>query len=433
LIAHYSDTHLGRVLYRLGWTRDEIIEHFRLAVEKALAEHVDAIIFSGDVFDEPRPFNVVIREASKILREASDKGVRIYSILGEHDTPRRRDVPPQELIPYIRVLGYGDRPFVDCFNKDGYRVCVGGVSNVSLRAGSDLKNKLLERINRAVYMLDGYRNVLMLHQNIVNFFMLEPGIDINEIPVKPNYVAMGHLHWRIKHYRDNQALAYPGSLDILSINEYESWKRYGKGFYIVDLSGDQPIIHDIDVPVLSLEKITATSSDLYDKIMSVSNKLPRDRNTILYVEIELNSSEKEKVDLILTKARRALSERGYMIYIYDSKKYRDIEIAVSEEAVEPAEFEKQVVVEMVKNMVRGKYSEEVVNDFVEKILLIKDTAIRGEEGVDEILEGLLKNPISREIVPEKLISINKVEVAKTTSNKVSGRKSGGDLLSYLGS
>ena len=42
-------------------------------------------------------------------------------------------------------------------------------------------------------------------------------------------------------------LAYPGSTEIWRANEFEGYKKNGKGFYLVDLGGDVPEIEKINI------------------------------------------------------------------------------------------------------------------------------------------------------------------------------------------
>ena len=42
-------------------------------------------------------------------------------------------------------------------------------------------------------------------------------------------------------------LAYPGSTEVWRSNELEGYKKNGKGFYLVDVGGDQPEIENINL------------------------------------------------------------------------------------------------------------------------------------------------------------------------------------------
>lgn len=251
LIAHLADTHLGKRQYHLDWREQDFYDVFTYAVEQALREHVDAIIISGDMFDTYKPPNRAIKVARDTLEKAVDKGIRIYGILGEHDTPKTRDYPPQVLVPELKLLGINE--YMDTITKDGRTYTIAGIIHhpPTTRGLMLLKKKMRQIASRA----QG-KTVLMLHQTIINFFKLERGLEIHEIPENISYVAMGHLHWGKLYRRSNgQLIAYPGSLEITSADDIDEWKKSGKGFYIVDLSGDKPEAYKIDVPVTPQERI----------------------------------------------------------------------------------------------------------------------------------------------------------------------------------
>ncbi len=72
-------------------------------------------------------------------------------------------------------------------------------------------------------------------------------IKIGDIPQSFNYCAFGHIHERIVDDFGEGKLAYPGSTEIWRSNEFEGYKKNGKGFYLVDVGGDIPEIENIDL------------------------------------------------------------------------------------------------------------------------------------------------------------------------------------------
>lgn len=429
-IAHFADTHLGKTIYGLQWTLDEILDHFEEAINMALREHVDAIIFSGDMFDTWRPPNRVIKRVIEVLSKAEDKGVRIYAVLGEHDTPKRRDIPIHSLIPQVKLLGTSMDTLRDCSSFGGSEYCFAGVMNFRLTYGPRAKKKLLELIGRALAGTSGRKTILMLHQNISNFFTLEPGIDINELPRSPMYIAMGHLHRRIIHRRDGQVIAYPGSLDILGIDEVDVYKDVGKGFYIVDVSGDEPLVGKVDAPVISMEKISAELKDLEYLVKKTAAGLPRGKNSILVVELCLNADEKTKADIVVDKLRRIIPNR---IYLRIRPIYKDLRIDYRTSITDTAQLEIDVIMERLG----GKQ----YRGLAEKIKRLKDLALAEDwEAVYEQLEEIVKDPYWTRIIhynpitlPEiKVVHGKKIEEMKEKPEKMIRRPGGRDLLSYLG-
>jgi exonuclease SbcD len=433
LIAHLADTHLGVKPYGFEWAFEAVLEHFRQAIDKALEEHVDAILVSGDFFDKPRPPNRALKTAIETVSRALEKGIRVYSVLGEHDIPKVSDIPPQYLVPGLRILGVEDNRLYECFEIDGREYCVGGVSHIPLKYKPGLKKKLLSRLNHIVEHVNE-RSIVMMHQNIVNFERFEPGLEISEIPEKPRYIAMGHLHRRIIHRRDNgQVIAYPGSLDIIKRDEIGEWRRNGKGFYLVDLSGDEPRIEKIDTEVIPQEIVSTGLKDLEYKVSQTASKLPRDKKSILHVIITLSPNEKADVSSIL---RRIVSRYSKNIYVRLEKKYTDIEISGGTPSL-PSIDEVDVIASILDPSDPRKY-----RGLAEKIYLLKQALVREDyDAVDSLVEeitshsfwaGRLKYP--QITLPSTTTTTQKpgTSGAGETGKSVKRGSRRNDLLSYLG-
>jgi DNA repair exonuclease SbcCD nuclease subunit len=93
-IAAIGDAHLGRSYYPFtaesGVNQREwdFERSFEAAVELALAEQPDLIVWLGDVFDHPRPTYRSFRVVQRALTRIRDHGLRAVIITGNHDTPR---------------------------------------------------------------------------------------------------------------------------------------------------------------------------------------------------------------------------------------------------------------------------------------------------------------------------------------------------------
>ena len=386
LLAHLADTHLGRTLYGLSWVSDEILEHFKEAMDVVMRDHVDAVLVAGDMFDVWRPPNRVIREVIGVVRSLTDRGIRVYATLGEHDTPKRRDIPVHLLIPGLKLLGHSETALKDCFNLGGREYCVAGVRNHRLTYGERVKGKLLERIRMAVSGLDNSAvKVLMLHQNISNFFAFEPGLDVNELPDTPAYVAMGHLHRRIIHRREGtgQVIAYPGSLDILDKGEISTYKAEGKGFYIVDLSGDEPSVSKVDTPaVLNIDKVEAVLEDMRARIEAKAAELAaKGERAILVAEVVIGVDDKPKADEIVRALRQRL--RGRDVYLKVDYKLAEVaEISPGIEEIDTGALE----VSAIKSLIKERLGQEPSDELVKSIIVLKEAAIAGNQ--DDLLEAL---------------------------------------------
>src|SRR5436305_6999558 len=93
-VAALGDAHLGRS-YLPFTTPDGVNQRerdfevsFEAAVDLALAQEPDLIVWLGDVFDHPRPTYRSFRLAQRALARIREHGIRAVVISGNHDTPR---------------------------------------------------------------------------------------------------------------------------------------------------------------------------------------------------------------------------------------------------------------------------------------------------------------------------------------------------------
>jgi DNA repair exonuclease SbcCD nuclease subunit len=94
-IAAIGDAHLGRSYLNVVDTATGVNQReldfersFEAAVDLALAQAPDAIVWLGDIFDHPRPTYRSYRVAQRALVKIREHGVQCAVITGNHDTPR---------------------------------------------------------------------------------------------------------------------------------------------------------------------------------------------------------------------------------------------------------------------------------------------------------------------------------------------------------
>ncbi len=316
LIAHLADTHLGLRQYGLTWREEDIYERFREAIETAVREGVDAILISGDMFDRARPPIRAIRVALDTLELPYSKGIPVYVILGEHDIPKVRDEPPQVLLRYAKLMGTHKTPDIDFLRVDGKEYVIAGVSHFPSRR--KYLDKLRERIVAAASKIGGRKSVLMLHQNIRNVFGFEEGIDLADIPKAFTYVAMGHIHLRkVLKTPEGTTVAYPGSIEILRSDEVRVWEEEGKGYYLVDLSGDEPTVNKVDLDVTPQAVVEADHPSHVPPVEDALRKLLRmlkpGRRGILHVRIRMRADvQADPASQVRELVRRRAGDRVYV-------------------------------------------------------------------------------------------------------------------------
>ena len=234
LISHISDIHLGYAQFNLQEREEDLYELFEESIDKSIQEHVEAIIFAGDIFHNPKPNGSAIIKLAHELKKLKEKSIPVYFILGEHDISRINDVP----VPFLfHNLGLAKRLRPDTPIKVKDLLIYG----FNKQRRSNIDNGLLKPFKELEKIIQSDENkrlkkILVLHQGLSDFNRFAGEIFANDLPIGFNYYAMGHYHDHIqKNFPelDNSLVAYPGSLDL---GHNESISEVEKGFLLVDLS-----------------------------------------------------------------------------------------------------------------------------------------------------------------------------------------------------
>ena len=217
--------------------------------DKILEAHVDIVVHSGDLFDSSRPTPQAYRAFKRFLKKLGGK-MKVFAILGDHDRPKSQGLPPHYLFDdQIQILGVNWSAQQQVLSVGGRDVLVAGLSNVNRLHRAFMQDELrrLEALD-----LSGKVSILLLHDGIDKFIPFEGafGLGLDEVPKNFDYVAMGHLHSRIKASVGRGVLAYPGSSEIITRSEVDEWRKNGKGFFIVDVEQGR-----VDVESVNLECI----------------------------------------------------------------------------------------------------------------------------------------------------------------------------------
>ncbi len=221
LIAHVSDSHLGYRQYGLVEREKDLYTCFEEVVSKAIEEHVDVVVHSGDLFHSPNPPPQAYRSAMRALKGLKQRGIPFLYVMGQHDRPKTQALAPTSILEDMDLLIHlSHRPYVS-----------GDYSIVGLdyARGQVLKEKLygLKPLTR--------KSVLAMHVLLKEVSPLGE-FSINEIPKGFIYYALGDYHVFKTFKAHGSVAAYPGSSEIISLNDLT---EAGKGFCFVDLSGDE--------------------------------------------------------------------------------------------------------------------------------------------------------------------------------------------------
>lgn len=231
---HFSDTHLGNREYMMDAREDDFYESFNEAIDIAIDERVDFIIHSGDLFDTWGPSNRALSELKDSMVRLSEKGIRTYMVMGDHDRPRRIDYPAASIFDFLGLVLLGAEDVEYKLMEDG--TLIAGISNMK----GSRRERLPELYAKADQIAKDHRNSILISHQGVSGYTHPEDVQIQEIDLPGSfaYLAFGHVH--VSAYRERpRPFAYAGSTEINSSSEIDAFLRDGKAVNIVDMeNGD---------------------------------------------------------------------------------------------------------------------------------------------------------------------------------------------------
>ena len=270
--SHISDTHLGLVQYGSEERAQDVYDVFNQAIDTSIKDHVDFVIFAGDIFHVPNPNGTAIVQMANGLKRLKQNNIDSFFILGEHDISRIRTTP----IPYVyhnlefsKYIGQG-KPI------EHKGVLLAGFDKIRKTEIPQYEEKFAE-VDKAAKNFSGHK-ILVLHQGITEFNKFAGELQSTDLPKNFTYYAMGHLHdTDVKRFNYlNGPIAYPGSIELTTS---EGIKETKKGFFEVDISGQEanPNWIELDTrPQFSFktdyQELSKTIDEISEKITNLSKK-----------------------------------------------------------------------------------------------------------------------------------------------------------------
>ena len=299
LFSHISDTHLGLQQYSLEEREQDIYDSFNQAIDISIKDHVDFVIFAGDIFHTPNPSGAAILQMANALKRLKENSIESFFILGEHDISRMRATP----VPYVyhnlefsKYVGRG-KPV---YHKD---VMIAGFDKIRKNEISTFEEKFSE-IDTLAKQHSGHK-ILVLHQGITEINQFAGELNSSDLPKNFTYYAMGHLHDKfVKQFEQlGGPLAYPGSTEMTTS---EGIKETEKGFFEVDISSQEANPNWIKLDTrpqfstkIEAKNLDASISEILEKI-STFDKKP-------LVEIKIIGKDIER-DVVQTKISQIIPQ-----------------------------------------------------------------------------------------------------------------------------
>lgn len=289
LFSHISDTHLGLVQYGTDERAQDVYDVFNQAIDTSIKDHVDFVIFAGDIFHVPNPNGTAIVQMANGLKRLKQNNIDSFFILGEHDISRIRTTP----IPYVyhnlefsKYIGQG--------NPIEYKgILLAGFDKIRKAEIPQYEEKFSE-IDKVAQNHSGHK-ILVLHQGVTEFNKFAAEIQSTDLPKNFTYYAMGHLHDKdVKRFNHlNGPIAYPGSIELTTS---EGIKETKKGFFEVDISGKEANPNWIELDTRPQFSFQTDYQDLTKTIDGISEKISNSRKKpIVEVKIQGENIETDQI------------------------------------------------------------------------------------------------------------------------------------------
>ena len=287
LIAALGDAHLGRSYYPytteggVNQREHDFERSFEAAVDLALDQQPDLVVWLGDIFDHPRPTYRSFRLAQSALLRIREHGVQAAIITGNHDTPRipGKGSPYSALADTFPEMHFAHRLAYEQFDLPGLVVHA-----VPQTLTVDAALEGLEEAARQ--RRPGVTNLLLTHPRITQ---LQPRYsDINEIEVdagllRSDLVLLGHYH---TFAEVSPGMWYAGAPDSFS---FADEPERAKGVVVLDT--DTGACRHVPLPgrrpMVTLETVYAlglSPTELQDRIQTRVAGVPAGAVARLYVE-----------------------------------------------------------------------------------------------------------------------------------------------------
>lgn len=286
---------MGLVQYGSEEREQDMYDVFNQAIDTSIKDHVNFVIFAGDIFHVPNPNGTAVVQMANGLKRLKESGIDSFFILGEHDISRIRTTP----IPYVyhnlgfsRYIGQG-KPF------EYKGVLIAGFDKIRKTEMSQYEEKF-SKIDRTANNHNGHK-ILVLHQGITEFNKFAGEIQSTDLPKNFSYYAMGHLHDKdIKQFSHlNGPIAYPGSVELTAS---EGIKESKKGFFEVDISTQEANPNWIELDTRPQFSVEADYNELPQSINEISEKISGfAKKPIVEVKIKGDSIETDHIQAQISR------------------------------------------------------------------------------------------------------------------------------------
>ena len=390
---HLADVHLGMENYGrldpstgLHTRLQDFINCFSFAIDIALEEKVDLVIFAGDAYKNSSPNPTHQREFARQIYRLSEAKIPVVMINGNHDNPvsfgkaTALDIFNTLNVPGVRVLTEPELLVIE--TKSG-PVQVFGLpwptKNLFL-AKEEYKNFTDEEITQEIQKRVSKRIIEYAHlmkSNMPAIFAAhltaaeatysgsERSAVIGRDPVFPthllaqeefDYVALGHIHkFQDLNLHNHPPVVYSGSIERINFGE----EKEDKGICLVNIEGGNTSYEFIPVPARKFITIDVTISEGQDPTNTLIQEIEKYDLSETVVRVFYTISA-EREDLLDFKRINSALEKAFLVTTI-TKKSKPLERVKRIEVSEDLDLQEALDKYIQSNPELGPLSEELKN------------------------------------------------------------------------
>jgi exonuclease SbcD len=354
-ILHLSDVHLGMENYGrvdpatgLNSRLLDFCATFDEAIERAVREPVDAVLFCGDAYKHRDPSPTHQREFARRIRRLSEAGIPTVILAGNHDlpnaTPRAFSTEIFGVLGLPHVYVYRTVQLVRLETRRGplQVLTVPWVTRSALLSHEEYRahtlrelNELLvarleEVIGETARQLDpDVPAVLAGHCHVFGGRVgAERWLAVGDDPmVSPGalrdprfaYVALGHLHSQ-QVLGGEPPIVYSGSIDRVDFSEEEEQK----GFWVVEVDRGRAELEFVPVrarPFVTLTVKPHGDNPTDEVLRQIARQADRVRDAVVRLIIDLQPEQQGRLDE--RAVRQALREASFVAPIQQRVEARE--------------------------------------------------------------------------------------------------------------
>ena len=325
---HVGDTHIGAV-YKNEQRNEDIKEVFRQIIDGAIANNVDFIVHSGDLFNEGTPSLSALLFVTDQLNRLKQNGIRMFIVPGSHDVGMGEEHSILELFDRNGLLTNLNSKRYTKDGEEGFQLKGETYKNAFICGIKGKRSKVEDEIFKRLKIdIDesAWVKIFIFHHTISYLGEKFKDLDTESLPRGFDYYAAGHWHGNMDNIPyDKGIVQYPGSSEYC--DEKEIVDNPNRGYYIITYERDgiagveRVILKTRQKEIVEISADGKTPLELEKSIMSRLN--PND-GKILVIKIHGKLIGK-KGELGLVDIKNKAGAIGYSYISINTSKLADNE------------------------------------------------------------------------------------------------------------